>query len=158
MAKAQDKPTFVIDTSSWSLLSQHPARDKIVEIIEKLVAEHRVFCPKQVLDEVKDDDAVYELVKQFSRRFKKNKQKDKPRYWALVGKITHEYPAMSKPRRKKTAADPFVIATAEINGCIVVSDETTAKRQNRKIPGVCKKRNPPVRCITLDELVELEKD
>src|SRR5262249_31431303 len=73
-------------------------------------------------------------------------------YLSHVGKITHKYPGMSKPTGRKTPADPYVVALADFDGYVVVADESTNNRPNRKIPGVCALRQ--IRCLTLAQFVE----
>jgi hypothetical protein len=62
---------------------------------------------------------------------------------------------MAGLRSRRTKADPFVIALAELLNYTVVTDETTARRPSRKIPHVCGKRG--VLCICLAEPLECEK-
>jgi hypothetical protein len=51
--------------------------------------------------------------------------------------------------------DPYIVALAETEYYVVVTDETSTKRPNRKIPGVCLERG--IRCITLDQFVTAVK-
>jgi hypothetical protein len=64
---------------------------------------------------------------------------------------------MSRATGLKTPADPYIVALAELEGYVVVADETCRKRPNRKIPGVCQQRG--IRCITLAEfIIEVRAD
>ena len=62
-------------------------------------------------------------------------------------------------KKKKSSADPFVIATAMMNSCVVVSEETATNNSAEsglkvKIPDVCKYYNMP--CISLLEMLRAE--
>jgi hypothetical protein len=63
---------------------------------------------------------------------------------------------MSKATGPKTLADPYIIALAELEGYVVVTDESCNKRPNRKIPGVCKQRG--IRCLTLAQFIKEVKN
>ena len=81
-----------------------------------------------------------------------DRDSDDPEYLLHVGKITYEYPSLSRATGVRTPADPYIIALAELEHYVVVADEST-KRPNRKIPGVCQQRNPQIRCLTLAQFI-----
>jgi hypothetical protein len=70
-----------------------------------------------------------------------------------VDHIVNTYSGLVAQGKEKFAADPFVIAIAEVNGYIVVTEET-GPDSLRKIPGVCRALN--VQCKNLMELLDAE--
>jgi hypothetical protein len=70
-----------------------------------------------------------------------------------VDHIVNTYSGLVAQGKEKFAADPFVIATAEVNGYIVVTEEI-GPDSLRKIPGVCRALN--VQCKNLMELFDAE--
>ena len=66
------------------------------------------------------------------------------------------YPRLVDARTGKSFADPWVIATAHMRKCIVVTEEKPTGRPDRpKIPDVC--RGMGVRCISFVELIRQEQ-
>jgi len=63
---------------------------------------------------------------------------------------------MSKATSSRNPADPYVIALAELEGYVVVADETDTHRPSRKIPGVCRKRG--IRCFSLAKFAAVERN
>ncbi len=61
---------------------------------------------------------------------------------AVVGEITADFPQWSE-QGGKNGADPFVIAIAEVESCMVVSGETNGGPAKPKIPYVCQQRSVP---------------
>lgn len=72
---------------------------------------------------------------------------------ARVDHIVNTYTGLVMQGKEKFAADPFLIATAEVNGFTVVTEET-GPDSLRKIPGVCRALNVP--SISLTELFDAE--
>jgi len=70
-----------------------------------------------------------------------------------VAHIVNSYTGLVAQGKEKFAADPFLIATAEVNGHTVVSEEA-GPDSLRKIPGVCRAEKVP--CINLMELFDAE--
>ncbi len=72
-----------------------------------------------------------------------------------VKEIVNQFPNLVKPNSTKSAADPFVIALAELAGTAVVTYERKAKATDApKIPNVCEARR--IKVITLVELLRAE--
>jgi Domain of unknown function (DUF4411) len=73
----------------------------------------------------------------------------------IVAELLGAYPRLVDTHRNRSQADPFVIATAESLGAVVVTGEKPrGKLDTPKIPDLCEVRN--LRCITfLDMLREL---
>lgn len=61
---------------------------------------------------------------------------------ARVGHIVNTYTGLVMQGKEKFAADPFLIATAEVHGFTVVTEET-GPDSLRKIPGVCRALKVP---------------
>ncbi len=58
-------------------------------------------------------------------------------------------------KKRKSGADPFVIATALVYSCILVTEEEPSRSPNKlKIPDTCKDYN--IQCIQLLEMLRLE--
>lgn len=64
-----------------------------------------------------------------------------------VKDINDEFPNLTKEAKKRSMADPFVIAFALLNGATVVTLEDLGTDSKPKIPFVCKQLNVP--CINL---------
>jgi rRNA-processing protein FCF1 len=142
---------YLIDTSSWINMEEHSDFENMWRIVVSLIEQGRIVVCGQVMEELRNN-RIYARLKQYEDALRAGDERsDNPEYLQHVGKITHDHPAMSKARGKKTPADPFVIALAEREGYVVVADETLLKRRNRKIPGVCEKLT--IKCIPLDEFI-----
>jgi predicted nucleic acid-binding protein len=72
---------------------------------------------------------------------------------ARVDHIVNTYTGLVMQGKEKFAADPFLIATAEVHGHTVVTEET-GPDSLRKIPGVCRAMNVP--SINLMQLFDAE--
>lgn len=70
-----------------------------------------------------------------------------------VDHIVNTYTGLVMQGKEKFAADPFLIATAEVHGHTVVTEET-GPDSLRKIPGVCRALNVP--SINLMQLFDAE--
>lgn len=67
--------------------------------------------------------------------------------------ITNTYSGLIMAGKEKFAADPFVIATAEVHGFTIITEERGVESL-RKIPGVCRDMGLP--CINLVALFDAE--
>lgn len=69
--------------------------------------------------------------------------------------ILNLHPKLIDIKKHKSGADPFVISTAIIKSCTVVTEEKPSGGPNKpKIPDVCKDFN--VKCIVLLDLLRIE--
>lgn len=69
-----------------------------------------------------------------------------------VMELLGHYPRLVDTLKNRSTADPFVIATAEIRGAIVVTGEiATGKLDKPRIPDVCNAHG--IRCITFLEMI-----
>src|SRR5260370_5219170 len=113
--------------------------------IYQLITAKRIVICAEVLDEIRNR-SIYERIKLHEAALKDGDLASTDlEYLQLIGKITHEHPAMSRARSRKFAADPYVVALAKLQGYTVVADESNA-RANRKIPRACRKLG--VCCLT----------
>jgi hypothetical protein len=72
---------------------------------------------------------------------------------ARVDHIVNTFTGLLAQGKEKFAADPFLIATAEVHRLTVVTEET-GPDSLRKIPGVCRALNVP--SMNLMELIDAE--
>lgn len=131
-------PKYVIDTCSLTALRRVYPSDVFPGVwakVEQLVDDGVMASCELVLDEL-------------------NAQDDEVSVWAadrtqiflpLVAQIQNaatsllrQFPTLIDLRRRKSGADPFVIATAQILGCAVVTEEKRSGGPPAvKIPDVC---------------------
>lgn len=73
-----------------------------------------------------------------------------------ASKVLNNFPNLIDLRKPKSSADPFLIATAIVESCIIVTEELPNGPDSKfvKIPNVCKELN--IRYINLLELMRLE--
>lgn len=146
------EPVYEIDTSAWLNIELRSDCEDVWRIIVALIERGRIVACAQVIDEMRNNPIWVTRLQRYEAALRAGDEKsDDPGYLQHVGKITHAYPSMSRATGRKTPADPYVVALAEREQYVVVADES-AKRPNRKIPGVC--HHLGVRCITLDKFIE----
>ena len=68
--------------------------------------------------------------------------------------IINTFQGLVMQGKEKFAADPFVIATAEVHGFTVITEET-GPTSLRKIPGVCNALRVP--CLNLSAMFDAEE-
>ena len=123
------------------------------ERIEKLIDSGDLRATEEVLHELeKKHDDVYAWAKE---------RKDAlavpidDRIQPAVSAILEDFEKLLDTRKNRSAADPFVIALAKIEGCTVVTGEGTTGSLNRpNIPDVCSALGVP--CIGLLQLIRRE--
>jgi hypothetical protein len=145
---------YLIDTSAWLDIDARADVTIVWHLIYALISCSRTFATRSVLNELRENAIFKRHLKQHERALLTG-DRDDPEYLLHVGRVTLAHPAMSKARGEKTPADPFVVALAELEGYVVVCDESRVTRRNRKIPSACKQRG--IKCMTLDELVATER-
>jgi hypothetical protein len=149
---AVEPPTYVMDTSAWFNVNELADAATAWAIIQLLIAAQRLVMPPEVIDELKLDDDLWPRLQPLEKQFRLVRSDET--YFKRVGVISAAYPGMARIRSKKTRADPFVIALAELEDLTVVCDEST-KKPSRKIPGVCEKRH--VKCVSLTTMLADER-
>jgi hypothetical protein len=147
---------YLIDTSAWLNIDNRADREDVWRLIIDLIGHGRIVAPAQVLGELRDSQIYKTRLKPHETALQAGDHgTDDISYLQLVGRITHDYPSMAKATGEKTPVDPYVVALAETEGYVVVTDESR-KRATRKIPGVCDQRG--IRCLTLAQfIVEAKK-
>jgi predicted nucleic acid-binding protein len=148
---------FCLDTSAWldGWVRDYPEEvfPSLWEKLEECIASGRVRCSEEVYVELeKKDDGIHDWLK-------KHKQVVVPineEIQRIVAELLAEHPRLVDTFRQRSQADPFVIATAEALGAVVVTGEKPrGKLDIPKIPDVCEQRKIP--CISfLQMLRELE--
>lgn len=141
---------YLIDTSAWLNIDARTDSESVWQLIVALIEQGRIVVCAQVLVELRENPIYMLRLKPYEKALQAG-DRDDPDFLQHVGRITHDHPAMSKATSAKTPADPYVVALAECEDYIVVADESSTKRPNRKIPGVCKQRK--IRCLTLAKFI-----
>ena len=150
-----NKHKYTIDTCSLIELRRAYADDVFPAIWDRIgvLADNGVLISiEDVYEELKEhDDNVFKWAKKHSNMF-----------FPLDGliqtqasKILSTHQNLIDLKKRKSGADPFIIGTALVYSCGVVTEETPSHNPNRsKIPDVCKAYN--IKCIRLLELLRLE--
>lgn len=154
---------YIIDTSSLVRLNRNNPIDVFPSIWEKLKYlsdNNRLIAPKEVLNEIKqNDDMLTKWVKAQKRMFKDRT----PKQISIVQEILKDYPSLIDTERRYDA-DPWVIALAiELTSNpqttlvtikrIVVTEEKLRANQIR-IPYVCNQKS--IENIDIVELFRTE--
>lgn len=145
---------YLFDTSAWLNIESLANKENIWALVGRLVNEGRICTCHEVIPELRDDPVYERRIRPMEKTLLAGcpNTSDIP-FLRRVGRITHDYPSMSKATSAKNPADPFVVAFAQAEGYTVVADESK-KRPSRKIPGVCAKLKIP--CITLKKFIKDE--
>lgn len=137
---------YVIDASALIDAAKNYNMSKktfsnIWETLDKLVKEGRLVSSVEIMDELKDDDV--------EKWGKLHKEVFLPLSREIQGEATEilgQYPNMIKIATKGSPnGDPFLIATAIIEGGVIVTNE---KKNENKIPYVCEKME--IECTELN--------
>ena len=154
--QAFEPDTYVIDTSAWLNITARSDAEDVWRTVVDLIQQGRVVACATVIQELRNDPIYAAHIKPYEKELRAgDRGTDDIEYLQLVGRITYEFPSMSKATSRKTPADPYVVALGKIDRYVVVADETCTRRPRRKIPGACKELG--VRCLTLSEFVKESK-
>lgn len=108
--------------------------------LEELIVSHEVIATEVVLDELaKKDDEVHAWVKARPALFRTVDEEIQIRVRAIL----KDYRYLVKETASQTQADPFVIALAQGENLIVVTEEHYGSASKPKIPFVCDKLGIP---------------
>ena len=139
------------------------------ERIEALIADHQLYIPKRVIDEVTniyDDEPSTWVARQSSNLYKPSGV-DLLNIKEYVTKLSKKYPKMYVNRNNEIIADLYVIAIAKIyDATVITQEQSNKKKRNKKdkikkeedkkrgnrIPTVCYKEK--VKCINLLGFIE----
>jgi predicted nucleic acid-binding protein len=144
------KNEYAIDTSALVRLEER--RDaKIWPKFFALISEHRVKTVTFVMDElVRTSATTVTRLKAYRNDFV---YRDMGDLVSEASRLINLYPKMSRPRSRRTVADPWVIALAQVEGMTVVTCELSNPAIH--IPDVCKREG--VDCRDLDFFITTEK-
>ena len=151
-----EKPvTYTVDTSSFTELRRtypRPHFDAVWKLVEKLATEGRLLSIDEVFREIEcQDDEVAEWATKHSKIFL---PLDAP-IQLKAREILKNHPTLVDLKKKKSGADPFLIAAAIIREATVVTQEKRSGGPPAvKIPDVCQAYK--VRCIPLLEMLQAE--
>lgn len=140
MAGNPSPPIYVIDSSSWISIEGHPAQNRILWHLGRLIEGGRAICPPEAKDEVIMCPQALAWLDQYKDRHVR--RISDPDYFLLVGTVAHRFPQMAGVRGGKERADQYVVAmTAHLsktvgNQHIAVSEEGV-RRASRKISAAC---------------------
>lgn len=161
-----DRTLYVVDSSSWISIEGHPAANKILYHVSELIEHGAIEFPPEVWGELKKCDYVLQWLKPMRKDVVRN-LRQKIEYLQIVGRVTFDFPGMAGARGTRNKADPYVVAQALYHkqmgnpeqDCIVVCDETTKSRPNRKIPSACLSYGiTPIRLMEMLEREYPEED
>ena len=146
---------YMVDTSSFTELRRtypRPPFDNVWKLIERLADEGRLISIDLVLDELNaQDDEVSAWAKERSDLFLELDEAIQLR----TKEVLAQFPNLVDLKRKKSSADPFLIAAAIVKGAVVVTQEKPSGGPPAvKIPNVCSALK--VRCIPLLTLIQEE--
>ena len=139
-----DRTIYVVDSSSWISIEGNPAQNRILYHLGVLIERGQIRCPPQVWSELERCEQVLAWVKPQRKQIVQN-LRTRLKFLQTLGAVTGKFPAMSGARGRRNKADPYVVAhavyvneTENPSKCVVVCDETLARRPNRKLPTACK--------------------
>ena len=146
---------YAIDTCSLINAAKNYSLKKttfnpIWEKVTDMIATGALISTSEVRDELKDDDLV-----EWSKR---NDLLFLPLTEEIQKKATiilRDFPTLIKMKSTGNSnADPFLIATAEIEGATIVSDERLGDEStgDYHIPNVCRRYG--IECITLGDFLD----
>jgi len=155
---AEARRIYVIDTSSWLRIDEHPARNRILDALGKLLENGQLKAPPEVAKELKKIGVVQGWFAVNKEDIIEDRNSDID-FLKKVGEVTHQFPAMAAARSSKEKADQYVVALAACGSpnpgpWIVVADETLDRRPNRKIPTACGAFG--VQCVSFLEMLRHE--
>ena len=121
----------------------------IWETISEMIREGTLISTAEVRDELKDDDLI-EWSKKNDQLFLPLTEEVQKRTIAIL----RDFPTLIKMKSTGNSnADPFLIATADIEGAAIISDERLGDESTGDfhIPNVCRKYG--IECITLSDFL-----
>jgi len=122
------------------------------EKLEDLAESKIIASTEDVLEEIKtQDDEILEWANEHKEIF--YPLSEEIQHGAI--KILETHDNLIDLKQRKSGADPFVIATAIVHSCTVVTEEKPSGGPNRsKIPDVCKDYG--IKCINILDMLRDE--
>lgn len=144
------KSEYAIDTSALVRLEER-GDSAIWPKFFGLIRAHRAKTVSYVMDElVRTSATTANRLKPYRSDFI---YRDLGDLVSEAARLINLYPGMSRPRSRRTVADPWVIALAQVEGMTVVTCELSNPAIH--IPDVCKKEGVP--CRDLAAFIRAEK-
>lgn len=146
---------YMMDACSFTELRRtypRPPFDAVWKLMDRLVAEGRLLSVELVLDELNvQDDEVAQWANRNSRLFLRLDRLIQEQARTILG--THA--ALVDLKKKKSSADPFLIAAAIVHQATVVTQEKPSGGPPKlKIPNVCAAYGVP--CIPVLTVIQTE--
>src|ERR1051325_10908593 len=100
MATPDSAPViYVIDSSGWISIENHPAQNRILYSLSELIGAGRIQCPPEVWGELRRCDEVLAWIKH--EREKIVRREADIAYFNMVGRVFFDFPAMCGARGSK---------------------------------------------------------
>jgi hypothetical protein len=146
---------YAIDTCSLTELRRRYSSDVFPGVwskVSELATSGMLTSVEDVLEELEvEDDAVLEWGLEHADIF----QELSVDVQSVAKLILRDHPTLLDLKKKKSSADPFLIALAKVLGCAVVTEEKlSGGPPKKKIPDVC--RVMGIECIPLLEMLKRE--
>lgn len=145
---------YCLDTSalieSWWRLYRPSSFPTFWNKMEEAIANGQIIAPMFVLDELKrkEGDQLYAWAESRISMFYPMETE-----LQLAQKtIVNLYPRLISEAKNRSLCDPWVIALAQINQCVVVSEENRGGNSTPKIPDVCDSLK--IKCLKVADLIE----
>jgi hypothetical protein len=150
--------SYCIDTSAliaaWQ--ERYPAENfpPFWQRIDDLINAGRLTAPMEVLRETaKRSDELHTWLSARKQMFRELEEAIQ----IEAAKVLAQFPRLVGEKKLRTAADPWVIALAQVENLQIVTDEKFSGSLNRpNIPDVCRALNMPP-CMGLLDLIKAEK-
>ena len=111
---------YIVDASSWIMVENHPAQNRILFCVGKLIESGKIQCPPEAWGEVKFCPWVLAWLEPLKDEFVQNISATE--YLMMVGKVTHKFPAMAGARRPKDKGRSIYRGYCDVSQCDVKSD------------------------------------
>jgi len=150
-----DAPKYAVDTCALTTLRRSYPPDifmPVWDFIGELADKHVICSVDEVLEELKvQDDEVLEWAKAHPDMFEPLDSEIQ----LQAKKILSTHTGLYDHKKRKSSADPFLIALTVLRKCALVTEENPSTDPQRpKIPNVC--RDYQVECIRLLEMLRRE--
>ena len=150
------KPKYAIDTCSFTELRRTYPKDVFPGVWDKvgeLADNGTLISIEDVYEELKiQDDEVLEWA---DGHFEIFKPLDEP-IQIRTREIMEKHPNLIDLKRRKSGADPFLVAAAMVFSCSVVTQEKPSGGPHRsKIPDVCRANG--IACVRLLAMLRAEQ-
>jgi hypothetical protein len=146
---------YVIDTCSLTELQRVYPIDVFPgawDLVDRLVTEGSLGSSEQVLEELKaQDNFLQQWVKDHKHMFMPLSNDVQTQ----ATRILSTHPTLIDLKKRKSGADPFIIASAMVTSAAVVTEERPSGGPPKvKIPDVCKDYD--VQCLPILEMLRRE--